>query len=166
MNKINVSLRKLERDQERNERKLILIISNLPEDQRTDLAKVEDLVFNKMKCVIIDIRIQKIGKKIEGKDRLLCVRLGSLRDKINILKWGGPLHGQDGGVVITEDLTREDRIRKKELLKEMYKIREKGKFARMSDHANAFFNEPLVTTCTYILHTVDYNYYLQLVTHR
>ena len=47
-----------------------------------------------MNCNDIEIEeAKRIDRKTEGKDRLLCVRLKSLRDKLGILRQGKTLKG-------------------------------------------------------------------------
>ena len=120
--KINESIKKIERMQERKEKKPNLIFGNMPEEGGNDLANIQNLINNKMKCRDIEIKeVKRIGRRNEDRHRLLCVRLNSLRDKLNILKQGKALKG--GSIFVTEDLTKEERLKKKDLLIEVKKIR-------------------------------------------
>ena len=108
--------------QERKEKKPNLIFGNMPEEGGNDLANIQNLINNKMKCRDIEIKeVKRIGRRNEDRHRLLCVRLNSLRDKLNILKQGKALKG--GSIFVTEDLTKEERLKKKDLLIEVKKIR-------------------------------------------
>ena len=127
--KINETIRKIERVQNRNECKLNLIFGNL-EEKGDDVDKIRDLVANKMECPDIQIdEVTRIGRKVDGKNRLLLIRLNSLYDKLQILKKGKTLKGTN--IFVSEDLTREERAVRSSLLKEVKLKREKGHFARI-----------------------------------
>ena len=105
---INESIRKIEKIQNRVNRKENLIVGNV-EEKGNDLDKIRSIISEALECPDTNIKeVKRIGRKIEGKNRLILVTLGTLREKIEILNNGSKL--REKSVFVAEDLSREERV--------------------------------------------------------
>ena len=128
---------KIERDKEREKRKCNLLIGNIAEEElvsdTTTKSLVEDLFQNKLKLELTPLQATRIGKKVDTKNRLILVKMNSMAEKIEVLKAAKLL--KDTIIYIHEDLSFNERKRRKALVAEIKKAREDGKraFIRFSD---------------------------------
>jgi hypothetical protein len=119
----------IELDHERNKRALNLIIFGIKEQQEEDtLAIVKEELKNKSKIdTTYLIETKRLGKIIDHKDRLICVKVSCIDHKYSILSKSPSLKGS--GIFINEDLIPEHQD---ELRKEVQKVKEakkEGKWA-------------------------------------
>jgi hypothetical protein len=119
----------IELDHERNKRALNLIIFGIKEQQEEDtLAIVKEELNNKSQIdTTYLIEAKRLGKIIDHKDRLICVKVSCNDHKYSILSKSPSLKGS--GIFINEDLIPEDQA---ELRKEVQKVKEarkEGKWA-------------------------------------
>jgi hypothetical protein len=114
----------IELDHECNKRALNLIIFGIKEQQEEDtLAIVKEELKNKSQIdTIYLIEAKRLGKIIDHKDRLICVKLSCNDHKYNILSKYLCLKGS--GIFINEDLIPKDQV---ELRKEVQKVKESRK---------------------------------------
>ena len=114
MNKI------IELDHERNKRALNLIIFGIKEKQEDTLAIVKEELKNKSQIdTTYLIEAKRLGKIIDHKNRLICVKVSCNDHKYSILSKSSSLKGL--GIFINEDLIPKDQV---ELRKEVQKVRE------------------------------------------
>jgi hypothetical protein len=116
-------------DHERNRRALNLIIFGIKEQQEEDkLVIVKEELNNKSQIdTTYLIEAKNLGKLIDHKDRLICVKVSCNEHKYNILTKSQSLKGSR--IFINEDLIRKDHA---ELRKEVQKVKEarkEGKWA-------------------------------------
>ena len=116
---------------DRENRKLNLVIRNLPET--TEAGSESDKNLFKSLCSVLDLTVQsftvtRIGKKIEGKCRLLLVRLPDLVTKRQILSKSAELRSKTTWrkVYVNPDLTRSERETQKLLRDELKARKDKG----------------------------------------
>jgi hypothetical protein len=98
----------IELDHERNKRSLNLIIFGIKEQQEEDtLAIIKEELNNKSQIdTTYLIEAKRLGKLIDHKDRLICVKVSCNDHKYNILSKSPNLKGST--IFINEDLIPKD----------------------------------------------------------
>ena len=116
---------------DRENRKFNLVIRNLPETAEGG-GEVDKNHFKPL-CSTLDLNVPsftvtRIGKKIEGKSRVLLVRLPDLATKRQILSKSVQLRSKTTWkkVYVNPDLTRSERVTQKLLRDELKALKEKG----------------------------------------
>ena len=138
-------------DKER--RKQNLVIHNLPEETEgspkdkaeKDEQKFKEMIRESMKMNVHPSKSFRVGKKIEGKDRLLIITVESVDVKQDILRSATELRNTEEwrNVFITPDMTRQEREEGKRLRDELKRRRDagqtglvirRGKIIKKADH--------------------------------
>ena len=125
---------KIERDKEREKRKCNLLIGNIEEEELMSETSTESLVFqNTLKLEFMPLQAVRIGRKNDTTNRLILVKMNSMAEKIAVLKEAKHLRGTN--TYILEDLSIDERKRRKILIDEMKKARKDGRraYIRFSD---------------------------------
>ena len=100
------------------------------EDWETSKRKLKKLLNDNLGLDAENITIERAhrtGKKINGKERVIVAKLLNYEDKEEILKNSYKL--KDTGIYITEDYSEETLRKRAELIPQMKKYREEGKYA-------------------------------------
>ena len=127
----------LETSNEREKRKCNVLIGNLRErDSETadEVAEVvEELLTGTLEVNCKPVQVMRIGKHVNGKNRLVLVKMKSFRDRGTILRAAKRLRGSP--IFIMEDLSKSERSRRKVLVEKLKIARSEGKkaFIRYTD---------------------------------
>ena len=128
---------KIERDKEREKRKCNLLIGNIEEEElmseTSTESLVKDLFQNTLKLEFMPLQAVRISRKNDTTNRLILVKMNSMAEKIAVLKEAKHLRGTN--TYIREDLSIDERKRRKILIDEMKKARKDGRraYIRFSD---------------------------------
>ena len=129
---------KIERDKEREKRKCNLLIGNIEEEElmseTSTESLVKDLFQNTLKLEFMPLQAVRIGRKNDTTNHLILVKMmNSMAEKIAVLKEAKHLRGTN--TYIREDLSIDERKRRKILIDEMKKARKDGRraYIRFSD---------------------------------
>ena len=127
----------LKSQREKEQRKLNVILGNVPED----LSESHEQLHHKVKGIFQEsLRsecspnyVTRLGKKDSSRNRLVLVKLSTNEEKMQLLQNAKYLRGTN--LFIAEDLSKEDREKRRILVKEMKKERQNGKraYIRHSD---------------------------------
>ena len=122
---------------DRNHRKNNLILHNCPEG--ADLSADKEL-FTTLCSTAFDLsvgidKVLRLGRRLEGKHRLLLVKLTSEGDKYDILSQAPHLrfHDQYKMVFVSHDMTQSERVKHKALVQE---LKSKGESDLMIQNGN------------------------------
>lgn len=127
----------LEQEREKESRKCNVLLGNIPEVVSETFAavegKVEDVFRDHLNIACSPNRVRRLGKKQEGKNRLILVKLQTKEDKVKVLRAARAL--KDTGIFLMEDLSKAERERRRRLVAEMKIARREGKkaYIRYSD---------------------------------
>ena len=147
----------LDQERERNIRRCNVLLGNVPEQTGETFAdvkdKVEGVFRDHLNVACHSTRVRRLGKKQEGKNRLILVTLQSKEDKVTVLRAAKALRGS--GIFLMEDLSKLERERRRTLVAEMKIARTAGKkaYIRYSDGEliiNGKLSTPPTTTETCI----------------
>ena len=145
---------KIEREKEREKRKFNLLIGNVEEEELVSETSteslVQDLFRNRLNLECMPQQALRIGKRNDSQKRLILVKMNSVSDKIMVLTAAKKLKGSN--IYIREDLSVDERKRRKMMIVEMKKARNDGKraYIRFSD-GNLIVDGSVVeapSTCT------------------
>ena len=123
-----------EREKEREKRKCNVLLGNIEEKHSESAVDAVLQVFkDKLKVDLSPVNAVRLGKFRDGKRRLILVQMRNSEEKLTLLKKGKLLSGT--GIFLADDLSKEERKRRKVLVSEMKKARGEGKraFIRFSD---------------------------------
>lgn len=115
---------------EKKEREKNIVIKGLKETENEEKTGeiVEEMLKKDLNLSDIRIRkVERIGAKISGRTRPIIIALENKEDKLTILKCKKKLKGTT--IYLDDDLTREERERKKKLLRIVWEERKKNKNA-------------------------------------
>lgn len=125
----------LDEIQDKERRKLNVVVHNLEETAGAtqaervegDGARFRTMVKEALKLVVNTGKTFRVGKKEDGKPRLLIVSLTNMEDKREILRYAATLRNTDWSkVYITPDLTWQEREKGRQLRAELARRREAG----------------------------------------
>ena len=111
----------------------ICSILPLPDQEGVMIRKGKSILHDSLKSTSTPNHVARLGKKEPDRNRLILVKLSSRKENIHLLKNAKLLRGTR--MFIAEDLSKEDREKRKMLVKEMKKSKqmEKIAFIRYSD---------------------------------
>ena len=125
----------LEKEKEREKRNKNVLFGNVREGESPNETreKVGEVIRDLLKADCKPIEARRVGKQVQGKSRLIWVKLKSEEDKLQLLRQAKALKGT--GLFLAEDLSPEERKHRRSLVAEMKKARDEGKraFIRYSD---------------------------------
>lgn len=130
---MNTAIRELK---DRDARKQNIIIHNLPEStasnsaerEKDDEVAVKNLVEEGLETEVISTKCVRLGRKSEGKCRLLKVVISNVEMKKQILRNASRLKNNEAyaNVFITNDLTYQERQQQRKLRSELNQRKEAG----------------------------------------
>ena len=125
----------LERERDKLQHKCNIIIGNLEESGNLaeDQEKVMGILQGKLNVECSPLDMRRVGKKTEGKARIMLVKMKSEQEKIHLLKKAIALKGSN--LYLAEDLTIDERKERRLQVEEMKRARQEGKraYIRFSD---------------------------------
>ena len=125
----------LERERDKLQRKCNIIIGNLEESSNSteDREKVVEILQSKLNVEFSPLDMRRVGKKTEGKARIILVKFKTEQEKIQLLKKAPALKGSK--LYLAEDLTIDERRERRIQVEEMKRARQEGKraYIRFSD---------------------------------
>ena len=121
---------------DKEQKKMYLVIHNMEEssgkDAREraskDAEKFKAMIRETMRIVVHTTKCFRVGRKREGKPRLLIISVDDLDTKHEILRHARDLRSTDeyGNIFITPDLTKSEREQGKRMREELDRRREAG----------------------------------------
>jgi hypothetical protein len=115
-------------DHERKKRFLNLIIFGIKEQEKDTLEIAKDEIINKSQIdTTYLIEAKRLGKIIDHKDRLICVKVSCNDHKYRILSKSPSIKGS--GIFINEDLIPEDQAKLRKEVQKVKEARKEGKWA-------------------------------------
>ena len=116
----------LERERDKLQCKCNIIIGNLEESGNLaeDQEKVMGILQGKLNVECSPLDMRRVGKKTEGKARILLVKMKSEQEKIQLLK-----KATASNLYLAEDLTVDERKERHLQVEEMKRARQEGKRA-------------------------------------
>ena len=142
----------MERDKERKRRKCNLLIGNVEEEESESGSStksiVQEIFHGKLNIESVPIKATIIGKRSPDKNRMILVVMNSVADKITVLKVSKHLKGSN--IYIREDLSSNERRRRRLMVAEMKKARDDGKraYIKFSDGNLIVDGSVVVVPCT------------------
>ena len=125
----------LERERDKLQRKCNIIIGNLEEsgNPTEDREKVIEILQGKLNAEFSPLDMRRVGKKTEGKARIILVKFKTEQEKIQLLKKASALRGSK--LYLAEDLSIDERKERRIQVEEMKRARKEGKraYIRFSD---------------------------------
>ena len=110
--------RNIENQKEKETRKCNILIGNVDEEQSESATQAAIHVFkDKLNVDLSPVYVTRLGKLKIGQRRPILVRMRSFEEKLTVLKKGKLLSGS--GLYISEDLSKEEREKRKVLVNEM-----------------------------------------------
>ena len=127
----------LERERDKLQRKCNIIIGNLEEsgNPTEDREKVIEILQGKLNVEFSPLDMRRVGKKTEGKARIILVKFKTEQEKIQLLKKASALIIRGSKLYLAEDLSIDERKERRIQVEEMKRARKEGKraYIRFSD---------------------------------
>ena len=124
----------IEREKEREKRKCNVLLGNVEERDSVSATNAVLQVFkDNLSVDLSPVNAVRLGKFKVGQKRLILVQMRNFEEKLILMKKGKLLSGS--GIFLADDLSKEERERRRILVSEMKKGRSEGKkaFIRFSD---------------------------------
>ena len=115
----------MEKEKAKERRKCNVVLGNIEEGESESIpVKVATFLKEKLQIDVMHMHSTRLGKQTANKSRLILVKLRCPEDRLIVLKQAKLLKGS--GLFVMEDLSKEEREEKKNLVSVMKRARSEG----------------------------------------